>query len=118
VAKDLAVLASADGTLHALNLSDGAPKWTYPIKNPTFSAPALSTDAAYVIDLKGIIHAVNLADGKARWTLDLSKDPAVNAPLSAYASPLLHNGKLYIATHNLDSPTGAGKTVVVCVGDK
>ena len=73
---------------------------------------------AYVGDLKGVVHAVDLADGKEKWKLDLGTDPAVQAPGMIYGGPVLHGGKLFVATCNLEGAHAGQPTAVVCIGSK
>jgi len=35
-----------------------------------------------------------------------------------YGSPILKDGKLYVATSNLESAADQQRTVVVCIGEK
>ena len=72
---------------------------------------------AYVADLKGMVHAIGLKDGKGVWTLDLASDPAVSAPGMVFGSPVLHDGKIFVATCNIEAGDQT-KTVVVCIGEQ
>jgi outer membrane protein assembly factor BamB len=42
----------------------------------------------------------------------------VKAPGMIYGGPVLHGGRLFVATCNLDGPNAGKPTVVVCIGDK
>jgi outer membrane protein assembly factor BamB len=114
----LAVFTATDGKLRGWNAADGEEKWTYDAGAPFFAGPALAGSTAYAADLKGVVHAVNLSDGKKLWTLDLAKDAAVMAPGMVYGSPIVHGGRLYLATCNVDSEAGGAPTAVVCIGEK
>jgi hypothetical protein len=72
---------------------------------------------AYAGDLRGVIHAINLADGSAKWKLDLATDP-IKAPGMVYGGPILHGGRLLVATCNIAGTSAAQPTVVVCIGEK
>jgi hypothetical protein len=72
----------------------------------------------YAGDLKGVLHAVGLADGAPKWALDVGKDPAVAAPGMFYGGPVVHGGRIYAATCNLEGPNAGKPTAVVCVGEK
>jgi outer membrane protein assembly factor BamB len=113
---DLAVFTATDGKVRAFSLADGQEKWTFDAKTPFFAAPAAAGDTIYVADLKAVVHAVRLADGKELWKLDLATDPAVKAPGMVFGSPILADGKLYLATCNTESSAEQTKTVVVCIG--
>ncbi len=118
VADGLAVVTATDGKVRAFDLKSGELRWHYDAKAPFFAAPALAGGVVYAGDLKGVIHAVGLADGSPKWTLDLGKDPAVGAPGMIYGGPVVHGGRLYVATCNLDGPNAGKPTAVVCIGEK
>src|SRR5262249_26831098 len=96
----------------------GLEKWTYDAKAPFFAGPAVTEQTVYAADLKGIVHALNLADGKKQWVLDLAADPATRTAGMVYGSPLVHGGRLYLATCNLGDTRGKAANVVVCIGDR
>lgn len=114
---DLAIVTATDGKVRAFDLQTGERRWIYDGKTPFFAPPAVSAGVAYVGDLRGAIHAINLADGTAKWKLDLAADP-VKAPGMIYGGPVLHGGRLLVATCNLDGPNAGKPTAVVCIGDK
>ncbi|MFL5240655.1 MAG: PQQ-binding-like beta-propeller repeat protein [Gemmataceae bacterium] len=116
--KDLVVATATDGKVRAYNLADGERRWIYDAKTPLFAPPAVAGDVVYVGDLKGVVHAVNLANGEKKWTLDLGSDPAVKAPGMIYGGPIVHNGRLVVATCNLEGPSAGRPTVIVCIGEK
>ncbi len=118
VKDQLAVFTATDGKVRAWEVATGAEKWTYEAKAPMFAGPALAGGAVYTADLKGVVHALTLADGKAVWTLDLGAEPAVKAPGMVYGSPVIHGGRLYLATCNLEGDHARKPTVVVCIGDQ
>ncbi len=117
VAGDLAIFTATDGKVRAWNLKDGSEKWVCNARAPMFAGVAVAGAAVYVGDLKGIVHAISLADGKELWTVNLASDAAVKAPGAIYGSPIVHDGKVYVATSNLEA-SGQTKTVVVCIGEK
>jgi len=113
----LAVFTCADGTVRAVDATTGDDKWTYSGKGAFFGGAAVGGGVAYAADLRGVVHAIGLNDGKARWTLDLASDPAVAAPGMVFGSPILHDGKIFVATCNIDAGDQT-KTVVVCIGEQ
>ena len=115
---DMAVVTATDGKVRGFNLADGERRWIYDAKTPFFAPVALSKDTAYAGDLKGAIHAINLADGTAKWTLDLGTEPSVLSPGMIYGGPVLHGGRLFVATCNLEGAFARQPTVVACIGDK
>jgi outer membrane protein assembly factor BamB len=109
------VFADTSGRVQALDAKTGEPRWAYRGAAPFFAGPAVSRDAVYAADLKGVVHAIALADGKPLWTLDLGA--ALGSPGMVYGSPLLHRGRLYAATCNIEGATAGQKTGVVCIGE-
>jgi len=113
----LAVITATDGKVRAYSLDKGELKWNYDAKMPLFAPPAVVGGIAYIGDLNGVIHAIDLANGAGKWTLDLGSDPAVKAPGSIFGGPIVHGGRIYVATCNLDGPHANKPTVVVCIGE-
>lgn len=116
LADGVAVVTATDGKVRAFDLASGERRWIFTGKAPFFAPPAIAGDTVYAGDLTGGIHAINLKDGATRWTLDLGKDPAVKAPGMVYGGPIVHGGRLYVATCNVDGPAAQKPTVVVCLG--
>jgi outer membrane protein assembly factor BamB len=114
VAGGRAVFADTAGRVQTLDAGTGEPRWVYLGQAPFFGGPAVSGDTVYAADLKGVVHALALADGKPLWRLDLGA--ALGAPGMVYGSPLLHRGRLYVATCNLGGTAGKGGTGLVCIG--
>ena len=118
VADGLAVTCATDGKVQAYDLGSGERRWIYDAKAPLFAPAAVVGGVAYVGDLRGVVHAVGLADGKEKWKLDLGADPTVKAPGMIYAGPVLHSGKVYVVTCNLEGQYARQPTAVVCIGAK
>jgi outer membrane protein assembly factor BamB len=114
----LAIFTATDGKVRAWDAFTGAERWSYDATAPFFAGPAVARNTVYAADLKGIVHALNITDGKREWGLDLGADPATKAPGMVYGSPILHRGRLYLATCNLGDGAGRTANVVVCIGDK
>ena len=117
-AGDAAIFCDTEGQVRSLDLKTGAPKWASKCGAAFFGGAELAGDAVYAADIDGVIYALGLADGKARWKLDLGTDAAVKAPGMVYGSPIVHGGRLYVGTANLEGKAAGGETVVVCIGDK
>jgi outer membrane protein assembly factor BamB len=117
VAGDVAILCDTNGQIVALDVKSGQPKWSSKVGHPFFAGPAVAGDLIYAADIEGMIHAVGLADGKPRWKLDLGGDSAVKAPGMVYGSPIVHGGRLYVGTCNLEGKAVGGETVIVCIGE-
>jgi outer membrane protein assembly factor BamB len=118
VAGGLAVATASDGKVRAFDLATGERRWIYDAKTPFFAAPAVAAGVVYAGDLKGVVHAIDLATGQSRWKLDLGTNPDVKAPGMIYGGPIVHGGRLYVATCNLEGPSVRQPTVVVCIGEK
>ena len=69
-------------------------------------------------DLKGVIHAIDLKTGAPSWKLDFGTDKSVQAPGMIYGGPIVHGGRVFAATCNLQGPFAGKETVVVCIGGK
>jgi outer membrane protein assembly factor BamB len=116
-AGDSLILCDTEGSIRALDAKTGNPKWASKVGAPFFAGPAVAADAIYAADIDGMVYAVGLADGKPRWKLDLANDSAVKAPGMVYGSPIVHGGRLYLGTCNLEGKTAGGETVIVCIGE-
>ena len=113
------LFTGSDGKLRSWDRASGEPRWVYDAKMPTFAGPVASDELAYFADLKGMVHAVGLDDGRPRWKFDLAADPAVQVPGMVYGTPVLHKGRLYVGTCNIESGGGRERPgAIVCLGDK
>jgi outer membrane protein assembly factor BamB len=113
----LAIFTATDGKVRVWDVNTGQDRWTYDAGAPLFAGVAVA-GAVYTADLKGAIHAINLTDGKPLWKLDLAADPAVKSPGMVYGTPMVHGGRLYVATCNLEGEHARKPTVVVCIGER
>jgi len=111
------ILCDTEGQVRALDVSTGTPKWAAKCGAAFFAGPAVAGDAIYAADIDGAVFSLGLSDGKARWKLDLGTHPAVKAPGMVYGSPIVHGGRLYVGTANLEGKSAGGDTVVVCIGE-
>jgi outer membrane protein assembly factor BamB len=118
ISEGLAIATATDGKVRAFNIADGERRWVYDAKAPLFAPVAVVKDTLYAGDLSGVVHAINLGDGKPKWTLNLGTHGDVKAPGMIYGGPIVHGGRLYVATCNLEGPSARKQTVVVCVGEK
>jgi outer membrane protein assembly factor BamB len=115
LAGGLAITTATDGKVRAFALADGERKWIYDAHAPFFAPPAAAGGVVYAGDLRGVVHAVDLKTGQVRWTLDVGK--AIKAPGMIYGGPVVHGGRLYVATCNLDGSSAGRPTAVVCLGE-
>lgn len=114
---EIAIICDTEGQVRALDLKTGAPKWASKCGAAFFAGPAVAGDAIYAADIEGGVFCLGLGDGKSRWKLDLGADPKVHAPGMVYGSPIVHGGRLYLGTSNLEGKSAGGDTVVVCIGE-
>lgn len=118
VADGAAVVTATDGKVRAFNLIDGERRWIYEGKIPFFAPVAIAGGVVYAGDWKGTLHAIDLKSGVARWTIDIGSDPMTKAPGMIYGGPVVQDGRIYVATCNLEGPFARQPTVVVCIGEK
>ncbi len=116
-AGDAVVICDTEGAIRVLEAKSGNPKWNAKVGAPFFAGPAIAGDAIYAADIEGMLHSVGLGDGKPRWKLDLGNDAAVKAPGMVYGSPIVHGGRLFVGTCNLEGKWAGGETVIVCIGE-
>jgi outer membrane protein assembly factor BamB len=117
LADGLAVVTAADGKVRAFALATGERRWIYPAKSPFFAPAAIAKGIVYAGDLSGILHAIDLKTGQERWTLDLGRHKDIMAPGMIYGGPVVHDGRIYVATCNLEGPHARKATAVVCIGE-
>jgi outer membrane protein assembly factor BamB len=118
LAEGLAIVTATDGKVRAFDLATGERRWIYDAKTPLFAPVAVAGKVVYAGDLKGILHAIDLTNGQSRWTLDLGTHPDVQAPGMIYGGPVVHGGRVFVASCNLDGPHAGKATAVVCLGEK
>jgi outer membrane protein assembly factor BamB len=115
VREGLAIFTATDGKIRALDAHTGRERWTYDARAPFFAGLAVTGKTVFAADLKGVVHALDLSNGKREWVLDLATDPAVKITGMVYGSPIIHGGRLYLATCNLAKQNA---NAAVCIGDK
>jgi hypothetical protein len=65
-----------------------------------------------------VFHPLHLKSGAALWAIDLAMHPDVRAPGMVYGGPVVHGGRLFVATCNLEGEFARKPTVVVCIGER
>jgi outer membrane protein assembly factor BamB len=118
VKDSIAVVTATDGKVRAFNIADGKPRWTYTGGAPYFAAPAIAGKVVYSADLKGVVHAIDLEKGTKVWTFDVAGHPSIQSPGMFYSAPVIHGGKIYLATCNLYGETAWKQAAIVCIGEK
>ena len=112
-----AIVSATDGKVRAFDIATGERQWIYDAKMPLFAPVAVAKDLVYAGDLKGVIHAIDLKSGTGSWKLDLGTHKDVQAPGMIFGGPVVHSGRLFVATCNLQGPYANQATVVVCIGE-
>jgi outer membrane protein assembly factor BamB len=118
VREGLAIFTATDGKVRAWDAFTGQERWTYEAGAPFFAGVAVAGRTVYAADQRGVVHAISLADGKKQWTLDLATDLATKAPGMVYGAPVVHGGRLYVATCNLGDGAAGTANLLVCIGEK
>lgn len=118
LAGNSAVVSATDGKVRAFDIATGERQWIYDAKMPVFAPVAIAKDVVYAGDLRGVVHAIDLKTGTEAWKLELAAHKDVQAPGMIYGGPVVHGGRLYVATCNLQGPNAQKETVVVCIGEK
>lgn len=83
-------VATATGTLSALDTKTGELLWTVEDLAPIMSSPIISGDAVIQATVNGTIYGFNTGSGEQRWKFSIGE--------TVTASPILANGILYIPT--------------------
>lgn len=118
VSDGVAVVSATDGKVRAFHLEDGDRRWVYDAKAPLFAPVAIANGVVYAGDFKGVLHAIDLKSGNQNWAFDLGAHPDVQSPGMVYGGPIVHGGRIYMATCNLEGPYARQPTFVACVGEK
>jgi outer membrane protein assembly factor BamB len=113
-----AIVTATDGKVRAFDVATGERQWLYDAKMPFFAPAAIAKDVVYAGDLKGVLHAIDLKSGTESWKLELGTHKDIQSPGMIYGGPVVQNGRLYVATCNLQGPNAQKDTVVVCIGEK
>jgi outer membrane protein assembly factor BamB len=91
---DAAVLCTCrDGYVYAIDRQTGELAWKTPLGEPAVTAIALAGEMAVVVTVGGTIVGVNAKSGKEAWRIEDLR----TADEDAYSSPVIRNGRLYVA---------------------
>lgn len=128
VVGDAVYIASSDGSLYAIDRTDGKQRWKFDSKGPIASSPAVAGGVVIVSSVDGLIYGVDAAAGTAKWTFATKGERRFTAPGIHGAipntermpdpfdvflsSPVVANGVVYIGSgdqnvYALDAATGA-----------
>jgi len=82
------VIGNSDNHVYALDLDNGALKWSFETGHRVWSTPLIISDVVYVASMDHHLYALNLDDGKVQWRFQAE---------GAFAStPALRDGVLYV----------------------
>ena len=112
-----AYFTATDGKVRAWDVGSGREIWTYDAAHAFFAGVAVAGNRLYAADLKGVVHALDAGKGTKQWAHSLATDPVVQSPCMIYASPVVHQGNVYVATCNLEGPHADQPCAVVCIGE-
>jgi outer membrane protein assembly factor BamB len=128
VVGDVVYVGSTDGSLYAVNRSDGTQRWRFDSKGPISSSPAFNNGLVYISSLDGLVYAIDATTGQSRWTFATKGERRFTAPGIHGAiprtermadpfdvftsSPTIANGTVFIGSgdqnvYALDAATGA-----------
>jgi outer membrane protein assembly factor BamB len=89
-------LPSLDGTLTALNASDGTQKWQLATGGPISGSPVIAGDMIYQASEDGQLYAVDGESGATVWTFALDGPSSVETPVAENAIYVLtQTGTVY-----------------------
>jgi outer membrane protein assembly factor BamB len=95
VAKDLAIVGDASGTVYGFALDSGSIQWRFHTGNAVYSTPAIGNDLAVFASADGNVYALQAASGKELWRFKTDR-PIVASPAIVTPSPT--NGSVYIGS--------------------
>ncbi|WP_210421358.1 outer membrane protein assembly factor BamB family protein [Roseimaritima ulvae] len=96
VVAGIVYVADVEGTIHALDASDGQKRWTTKTDAGFLAPPAIEGDTLLIGDYNGKVYALDIANGQSRWTFQT--DGEINAGLACFDDKVLipsQDGKLY-----------------------
>lgn len=104
---DTLYVTSLDGSLYALDKTNGREKWRFAAAGSGIAAkPVVSGDAVYVGSFDNKLYSIKTSDGTMNWS--------VKADNWFWATPVVKDGTIYAASldgkvYAVDAATGAGR---------
>ncbi|MEQ1825106.1 MAG: PQQ-binding-like beta-propeller repeat protein [Pirellula sp.] len=99
--KGIAIIASRNRRVLALNMENGKLLWEQVLKKRADASPIICNGRVWVASENGLLYALDVHSGEEKWTYQLTGQ--------VLASPVASDGKLILATE---------KGTVVCFGAK
>jgi len=87
----------ANGTLWALNETNGAPIWSFPMGPMPYNSPTISEDKIFVGGNDGRFYCLNL-NGDLVWNFTCEYNPYQHGISQIWSSPAIDSGKVYFLT--------------------
>jgi outer membrane protein assembly factor BamB len=94
VAEGLAVAVGRSGECLGLDVADGRVRWRFAGAGPVVASPVVSGGRVFLVTTTGVVHCLDAGTGRPVWRCD---ELAVDGLDDVYASPLLVEGRLYVA---------------------
>lgn len=104
LARDILVVASGDGVVHALELETGEPRWTFDTHGPVQTNIAIGDGLAYVSSDIGTVYGIDLATGEEVWSRSTG---AAATTHPAYSDGIVFVGSRSTKLLALDAATGS-----------
>ena len=86
------VVATDEGVLHALSLSDGSSLWQRSVRAPVYVTPAAFDGVVYVATTRGLLIAVDLKSGSERFAFDAGNGEVRLSPPAVTRDALVFGG--------------------------
>lgn len=90
----LACFASRDGLLHVVNIATGEPTGTWNARAPTVTAPAVTSEAIYLLTNDGLLHGLSRETFKPVWQCQVASGPLL------ISSPAVAHGHVYVGSEH------------------
>jgi hypothetical protein len=84
-------VGTMQGTVHGIDIVDGATLWSHDMGDPVITTACADADRVLFVDVYGDVVALDAATGAVQWTF--------TADRSITTAPLLTGGRVYLASH-------------------
>jgi outer membrane protein assembly factor BamB len=114
VSDDTAYVGDWSGNFYALDLDDGAMRWSYraPQHDNVYSGQIVASAALADVDGERLVvfasgktvYALRAVDGRERWTYELNPDADADDPTEIQSSPVVVDGMVLVGYDGHDQP--------------